>query len=148
MNENNEDNVLFLDVNNQHYTCIPSNNDFNWIFLTPSGYFIPDKDEDGNIFLNIILSGNGIIINSVASSGINILNEDIEIQFLVGKFDPFAFQQYIGRVRNYKGVIYYLYNEYGKNKAQWDNITNKDKFIADYQYKLDYFTENTEREVF
>ncbi len=74
------------------------------------------------------------IINSVASAGINILNTDIKAQYMVGKFDPFSFRQYLGRVRNYDGEIEYIFNDHGPREPKWKGIKNQ----IDYQNKLQH----------
>jgi len=56
------------------------------------------------------------IINKVGQMGINIINTDIKLQYLVGKFDPISFLQYVGRCRNYDDVFIYFYNDFGDDE--------------------------------
>lgn len=54
-----------------------------------------------------------VLINSVATAGVNIENKDIEEVILVGTFDIFGFPQYLGRVRNYTKGFNYIFDEKG-----------------------------------
>jgi len=63
-----------------------------------------------------------LIMNKIGQSGININNSDIGSQIMIGKFDPYGFMQYAGRVRNFSGGYYYFYNDYGDDEPIFNHI--------------------------
>lgn len=93
---------------------------------------------------------NVAIFNSVVQAGININDDDIDYQYLVGQFDPMGFLQYLGRARNYEGEYNFLYNDYGVQLSlplDAEYINNSIKSLEQalnqltaYQLKLIYST--------
>jgi len=80
------------------------------------------------------------IINSVAMAGVNINNTNIEAQYMVDKFDPFAFRQYLGRTRNYHGTIEYIFKNYGPQEAAWKDIKTHKNYQNRLEKTLNLFT--------
>lgn len=84
---------------------------------------------------------NVAIFNSVVQAGININDNDIDYQYLVGQFDPIGFLQYIGRARNYEGEYNFLYNDYGEQLSLTLNEENLDKSMSLLEDALNQLTE-------
>ena len=70
------------------------------------------------------------IFNSVVQAGININDKDIDVQFLVGQFDPLGFIQYMGRTRNYKGEFIFLFHSYPKEQMIFTTADEIDDFVT------------------
>lgn len=89
-----------------------------------------------------LLPGTNVaIFNSVAQAGININDNDIDYQYLVGQFDPLGFLQYLGRARNYKGEFNFLYHDYGKQLSLFPSAKELNDSITLLEKTLQQFTE-------
>ncbi|MFK5968660.1 MAG: DEAD/DEAH box helicase family protein [Candidatus Marithrix sp.] len=83
---------------------------------------------------------NVAIMNKVVQAGININNDDLDFQFLFGRFDPIGFQQYIGRCRNYKNEYVYLHYNYGE-EDDWDDDDERYEYVGFLNNKLKDITD-------
>ncbi len=92
-------------------------------------------------------SVNVAIINSVAQAGININDKDIDQVFLVGKFDPLGFQQYLGRCRNYSDEYYYLHLDFGDKEVDWENPNATESAIDSIQKDLHKYNNKITRKL-
>jgi len=81
------------------------------------------------------------IINKVAQAGININDKNIDLVILFGKFDPYGFQQYLGRTRYYTGEFYFLYYDYGGSKKDWEEDDERENYQMYIQDRIDRIDE-------
>ncbi|MFK5857226.1 MAG: DEAD/DEAH box helicase [Bacteroidota bacterium] len=84
---------------------------------------------------------NIVILNKVVQAGININDYDIDAQFLIGKFDPYGFQQYLGRCRNYTGEYYFMYYDYGEKELHWADDDERHNYFEYIQTMLNNIDE-------
>lgn len=84
---------------------------------------------------------NVAIINKVAQAGININDNNIELVILYGKFDPYGFQQYLGRTRNYDGVFYFMHYDYGGSTKDWEADDQRESYQEYIQNRIDKIDE-------